>query len=411
MGAQEGAASKLARAGGWKLGRQAGSGGSSVVFEGERDAVRGAVKILDRGFDLGEATLLARLGRRWGPRLLDAGRCAEQAFVVTEWVDGVSLDGARGEPKRIWAALHAVARALEELHEAGVRHGDVKPENILFHERVPSRDVPEERAATLIDLGLATDVGEVARGGTARYAAPELRGGGDVGPRADVFALGVVIEELLGAKSAAELASLARAMQAPSPGARPRAGWLADRAARALGLVRDASAGGRGRLDAVRRSYVALRAREIARASSVSEEVAGAPRAWLEEAIGWTRKTASAEAEGVVGRSSALARSRWLVSLVGPAAAEWPLPDLDENGFASRVCALAERSAFGAWTYADFRGAENGSPEVDVEDEAALALALAKPPPSAELVAAVEARGSTVSSTLREALVAALVRA
>src|SRR5690349_9433101 len=126
-------ASELAALGGWELVRKAGEGTSSVVYEGKKGASRGAVKVLGDGFGLEEAELLGRLDRVWGPALLDAGRDGDRAFVVTEWAEGQSFGSERsglGE-RETWAIVHAVGRALEELHEAGVRHGDVKPENIV----------------------------------------------------------------------------------------------------------------------------------------------------------------------------------------------------------------------------------------------------------------------------------------
>ena len=97
---------------------------------------------------------------------------------------------------------HAVGRALEELHEAGVRHGDVKPANVLRGDHDPTRDAADDRGATLIDLGLATDVGAAPLGGTPRYAAPELRTNGEAGPVADVWALGVLLAEILDSRVA-----------------------------------------------------------------------------------------------------------------------------------------------------------------------------------------------------------------
>ncbi len=74
MAGSRGMASELAVVGGWELVRKAGEGASSVVYEGKKGGRRGAVKVLGEGFGLEEAELLARLDRVWGPALLDAGR-------------------------------------------------------------------------------------------------------------------------------------------------------------------------------------------------------------------------------------------------------------------------------------------------------------------------------------------------
>jgi len=413
-------ASTLAEVGDWQLVREAGEGATSVVYEGIRkdDQARGAVKVLKEGFGLEEAALLARVGRTWGPAWLDAGTCDGRGFVVTEWVSGASLEAEghsiEDSPQAVWSIVHAVARALAELHDAGVRHGDVKAANVVWHRRMPSRDIPKERAATLIDLGLAAGFDGAVRGGTAAYAAPELRDGGDVGPRADVFALGVLVRQL--APKSPGLGRLADVMCAASAGARPSAHWVAERAARELHLAPDVDDLAKARVLTVKRTYLALRARDIAMASSVALDVEGAPRTWLEEAIAVMQKIApsdGAKAAKVIGPTSALVRARWVVGLVGPSAAGWPPPKLDERAFAQRLCALAKRAPFAVWTYNDL--VRDGVSTDDVPsdstlDDAASALALARPHPAESLVGAIEGRVATAPWALRGALVDALLR-
>ena len=410
MGVKLGVASTLAPTfGAWRVVQKIGEGASGSVFEVEQNDVRGAMKVLRTGFDFGEASILARVSRTWGPALLDVGRVEGSVAIVTSFVEGESVDAARGDETRVWSIVHAVARGLEELHEANVRHGDVKPENVLFHPTNGKRDVASERSATLIDLGLASEFGETAKGGTARYAAPELRGGGDVGPRADVFALGVMTLELLGeALAKSELAEIARAMCAASAGARPSAGWVAERAARALGLAESEEARANARVAQVKRVYVAARAREIAVASGVADSLTGKPRAWLEEAVGIARKISGA-AEGEIGASSAIARARWIVGLVGTSAASWSI-EADDATLAEKMCVLAEARPFGAWTANDLM-ADSASDDVEIEaGDAGAAIALMRAFPPAAVIAQVEARGAAAPWALREALALALMR-
>src|ERR1019366_6433414 len=150
---------------------------------------------------------------------------------------------------------HSVGRALEELHQAGVHHGDVKPTNVLLARHEPRRDAASDRGATLIDLGLAGDVGAPALGGTPRYASPELSERGESGPAADLWALGLVLAEILDPRVArsddpraavaawggaeSEPARWVHALLAAAPGGRPSASWIASRTARWLGLARD----------------------------------------------------------------------------------------------------------------------------------------------------------------------------
>ncbi|MEU4745148.1 serine/threonine-protein kinase [Actinosynnema sp. NPDC023658] len=156
---------------------------------GDDDAVR--------RFEL-EARTLARLSHPGVVSLYDAGIHVGRPFMVLKLVEGPTL-GARtgrgalsvGEVRRLGAA---VAEALVHVHGQGVVHRDVTPSNILLdHDDVPY----------LADFGLAfsandariTRTGHVP--GTAAYLAPEQVRGSEVGPAADVYALGLVLLECL----------------------------------------------------------------------------------------------------------------------------------------------------------------------------------------------------------------------
>src|SRR6478752_6629317 len=130
----------------WIVLERVGAGATAVVFRAKHvtRGVTAALKVATCVGPLrGEATLLARLPRRWGPSLLDAGTLPDDAlgaargasFLATEWVEGQPLVPADvpGDRERAAAVVaHGVGRGLAELHEAGVRHGDVKPANILL---------------------------------------------------------------------------------------------------------------------------------------------------------------------------------------------------------------------------------------------------------------------------------------
>jgi eukaryotic-like serine/threonine-protein kinase len=94
-------------------------------------------------------------------------------------------------------ALHVVtgiARGLAAVHVAGVVHLDVKPANILFARPL---DGGPGRRVLLADFGLAHKIGAVMSGGTPLYAAPEQPRGCLADPRADQYALGAILYELL----------------------------------------------------------------------------------------------------------------------------------------------------------------------------------------------------------------------
>ena len=361
----------------WQALERVGEGATSVVWRARHEE-QGRVVALKIARDAEgaramarEATLLARVGRRWGPALVDAG----PRFLATEWVEGVPLDvRTTSKVDRVKLAAivaHGVGRALEELHDAGVRHGDVKPQNILRGARSPGRDTPDDRGATLIDLGLSTDLETRPFGGTARYAAPELRERGEAGPAADLWALGLVLAELLDERAArasdpravigapgwarTEPARWVEALVAIAPGGRPDASWLAASAGRLLELRADEREAASRREQRVRRTYLAARARDVGAGADVSTAIGGAARAWLEEASGWARKLGPAEAPRAIEPMSPLRRARWWVSLVGPSAAAWPIAgdDRPEGELVARALDLAAAREPSSWTLDD----------------------------------------------------------
>jgi hypothetical protein len=136
----------------------------------------------------------------------DIGSDADTLFVVTELLDGETLadrlrQGALPVRKAIEVAI-AVARGLSAAHDKGIAHRDLKPANIvlLVDGQVKildfglARDMSPASGATETQAAL-TDPGTVP--GTAGYMAPEQIRGQQVDGRADLFALGVVLYEML----------------------------------------------------------------------------------------------------------------------------------------------------------------------------------------------------------------------
>ncbi len=124
--------------------------------------------------------------------------CADGAeYMATEYVDGENLREMlhRGEvPVRsvVEIAL-AVTEALTAAHEAGVIHGDIKPENVMIR---------RDGHVKVLDFGVARLVRspekvQVPVAGTVHYVAPELLLGASPGERSDIFSLGVLLYELL----------------------------------------------------------------------------------------------------------------------------------------------------------------------------------------------------------------------
>src|SRR4029077_11198588 len=136
-----------------------------------------------------------------------------------ELVDGGTLEG--GRLTREEAA--ETAGGLAHAHSRGVVHRDLKPANLLRSTsgRVKIADFGIARAA---EETRVTQIGTVL--GTLRYLAPEQAEGRDVGPEADVYSLGVVLDELIDQKPRSIRRLLERCRDR-DPRRRPAAGDLA----------------------------------------------------------------------------------------------------------------------------------------------------------------------------------------
>jgi transcriptional regulator with GAF, ATPase, and Fis domain len=152
-----------------------------------------------------EAVALSGLEGLGVPRVQRFGRLSRDGrpFMLRELVEGQSLEELveRGVP--LESLLAALARAADQLtlvHRAGFLHGDVKPGNVI---------VEPGGAVTFVDLGLAApwrDGGTPAEGLTPRYAAPELFEGRPLTVRAEVYALGVALKEMIDASHSENVA-------------------------------------------------------------------------------------------------------------------------------------------------------------------------------------------------------------
>ena len=199
------------------LERRLGAGGMGEVFLAfdRRLERRVAIKSLRSGLDATnarerlrrEARAAARLHHSSIVQVFDLIESADRDWIVMEFVDGPRLADltARGPLPlaRILLYGRQVAEGLAAAHAQGFVHRDLKAENVLIAQG-------SQETAKILDFGLVRNVeadstealtrsGAVL--GTLRTMAPEQVRGLDVGPRADLFSLGVLLYEMAAGRS------------------------------------------------------------------------------------------------------------------------------------------------------------------------------------------------------------------
>jgi serine/threonine-protein kinase len=212
FGAASAAAPELNRAGmqfgAYRLLSVLGEGGMGSVWLAERSlggsTQRVAIKFMRQRFDpvsarffAAERDALARLEHPQIARLIDAGLTPEgEPYLVTEYVDGEALDDyvARVEPslnERL-ALLQTLCAAVDYAHRRLLVHRDIKPSNVL---------IDREGQPRLVDFGIAKSLqgagGDTQQPLSPAYCAPEQALGEPVSTATDVFALGLLLYELL----------------------------------------------------------------------------------------------------------------------------------------------------------------------------------------------------------------------
>jgi tRNA A-37 threonylcarbamoyl transferase component Bud32 len=182
-----------------------GRGGMGAVYKARQKSLNRlvAIKILapERERDAKfaarfarEAELLAKLGHPHIVTIHDFGETGGLFYLVMEFINGVNLRDLLREgkmaPEQALAIVPPVCEALQYAHERGIVHRDIKPENILLD---------REGRVKIADFGIATLAGDAGdSSGTPAYMAPEQQSVVRiVDHRADIYALGVVLYEML----------------------------------------------------------------------------------------------------------------------------------------------------------------------------------------------------------------------
>ncbi len=228
--ATEGPGAKIGR---YKLLQQIGEGGCGTVFMAEQEEPvrrRVALKVIKLGMDTksviarfqAERQALAMMDHPNIARVLDAGATdSGRPFFVMELVRGIPItrycDENKLDTRQRLDLFIRVCHAIQHAHQKGIIHRDIKPSNILvtLHDGVP---VPK-----VIDFGIAKATeGRLTNQtlftafeqfiGTPAYMSPEQAemSGLDIDTRSDIYALGVLLYELLTGKTPFDAKDLAQ---------------------------------------------------------------------------------------------------------------------------------------------------------------------------------------------------------
>jgi serine/threonine protein kinase len=199
----------------YMLGELLGTGGMGVVYAATQRSLARVVAIkLPRPELVGDPCMLARfrsearagscINHRNVVRVLDFGDDAGAPFLVMEYVAGPRLGQLVIDHGPMPAAMavdivRQIVGGLEDAHAHGIVHADVKSDNILVETLRDGTVMPR-----LIDFGIArfmnepvVDMGEQVVSGTPEYLAPEVIRGGAATFASDVYAVGVMLYELI----------------------------------------------------------------------------------------------------------------------------------------------------------------------------------------------------------------------
>ena len=206
-------------AGRFKLRQKLGEGGMGEVWVADQAAPvqrRVAIKVIRPGLDSErmlarfdqERQALALMDHPNIAKVLDAGEADGRPYFVMELIKGVPItdycDRARLSPRERLAVFVPVCEAVQHAHQKSVVHRDLKPSNILVAlydgrpvPKVIDFGIAKATGPRLTDRSIYTEVGALI--GTLEYMAPEQAelNNLDIDTRADVYALGAVLYELL----------------------------------------------------------------------------------------------------------------------------------------------------------------------------------------------------------------------
>jgi serine/threonine protein kinase len=172
-----------------------------------------------------EARLAAKLDHPNVVQVYDVGEEDDRPYIVMEYVEGGTVGDRLKRRRRSLATNEAVALlcqlcdGLGHAHSKKLVHRDIKPQNLLLREA--------DGCLKITDFGIARAAEETTRLthpgkviGTDRYMAPEQLADGKITPAVDVYACGVVADEMLPESRSPELREIVERCMRPEPGDR-----------------------------------------------------------------------------------------------------------------------------------------------------------------------------------------------
>jgi tetratricopeptide (TPR) repeat protein/TolB-like protein len=205
--------------------RRLGAGGSGVVYLANDSLLQRPVvlKILRTGLlsaeqlrttVLREARLASAIEHPNVCAIYEVGESDDEGYIAMQYVPGQSLDRLIGQgPASLQLVLSVgiqIADGLQAAHALGIFHRDLKPQNVMLTDgglvkildfglarRLPLGDASFDPSKPGIARGASVAATYTARGGTIRYMAPEQFVTGQSSAQSDVWALGVILYELV----------------------------------------------------------------------------------------------------------------------------------------------------------------------------------------------------------------------
>ncbi|WP_434384862.1 nSTAND1 domain-containing NTPase [Melittangium boletus] len=216
--------------GGLRLEQPLGRGAMGVVYRARDVALdrRVAVKFIAiaqpdedaRARFTTEARAIARMHHPNVVTLFSQGEVAGHPYLVSEYIQGRTF--AELERPLHWRRVLnlgvQLVRGLTAAHQQGVLHRDLKPSNVLLTDAGEVKLIDFGLAELLDPVTFARATGRRSLAGTRRYMAPEVLGFRSATPRSDVYAVGLILEELLVRPDAPASRALAEHVPDLAPG-------------------------------------------------------------------------------------------------------------------------------------------------------------------------------------------------